>query len=144
MKNSSKIKKLIKVYDAKRKKRFEEQAAKQPYLDRMEAIKTAPAYIVTDFFCSVCKRDCQAAAVKQVSTQRELHTAWFTGYCPKGHKLIRRITDKESDPYYSLSMVMKRQRWEMRDAMLTPEDPRFKKLYPKQWKKLWKERIKDI
>jgi hypothetical protein len=63
-------------------------------------------------------------------------TAWYTGYCPNGHRMIRRITDKDSDPYYFMSDILKRQRYDLRDMLLTPDDPRFKELYPEQYKQL--------
>jgi hypothetical protein len=56
--------------------------------------------------------------------------------------MIRRITDKVQDPYYYQSLMLNRQRYNMRDDLLTPDDPRFKLLYPKQYEELFKKRNK--
>jgi hypothetical protein len=50
--------------------------------------------------------------------------------------MIRRITDKSSDPYYVMSPFLQRQRYDLIDAFITPDDPRFKVLYPDKYAKL--------
>lgn len=39
--------------------------------------------------------------------------------------------------------MIQRQRYELQDAFLTPDDPRFKVLYPKQYKELIKKKDED-
>ena len=125
-------------YDQAVAKRAAEKAAMQPFLDRVEAITHSPRFTTTDFWCATCQRDCQGTGYRQVSTIRERWpTAWFVGYCPTGHKVLRRITDKNTDPYYDSSYMVKRMRFTLRDDLLTPEDPRFKVLYPRQWEELY-------
>lgn len=135
--SKSLIQKLKDKYDLARAKRAIEEEKARPMKDRMDDIFSAPRFIVTDFWCDDCKRDCSGTGYRQVCTIREwAPTAWFIGYCPKGHRMIRRITDKNTDPYYDLSDMVKRHRYEMRDAFLSPDDPRFKLLYPLQWEAL--------
>jgi len=143
-KNSKKINDLKERYDRARAIRRAKQDRERPYMERISAIYEAPRFIITDFFCPVCKRDCTGTGYKQICTIREIFpTAWYLGICPKGHRMIRRITDKSSDPYYDLSPVVARQRFEMRDALLTPDDPQFRLLYPEQWDKLMGSSLKS-
>lgn len=137
-KNTSKLKRLIARYDQRRKERAEKDEKERPFKDRVKAIFDAPRFAITDFYCSVCKHDVSGTAFRQVCTIRQDRpTAWFVSFCPKGHRLVRRITDKDTDPYYDISPLVRRQRYELRDDLLTPDDPRFKILYPKQWEKLY-------
>jgi hypothetical protein len=127
-------------YDERRRWREAEEAVQRPFKDRVKAIFDAPRFTVMDFWCNTCKKDCTGTGYRQVGTLRDrLPTAWFIGYCPRGHKMIRRITDKSSDPYYDSSFIIMRQRYELADALLTPDDPRFKLLYPKQYAELTRD-----
>ena len=131
------IKRLKERYDRVRAEKEAKVEKERPFRERVASIFEAPRFVVTDFFCPVCKKDCVGTGYRQVCTIRPwAPTAWFMGICPKGHRMIRRITDKNTDPYYDLSPMVARQRWELRDAFLTPDDPRFKELYPEQWEKL--------
>lgn len=135
------IKKLINRYEQRRKERQIATDRERPFKDRAEVIFSAPRRTVTDFWCKTCGKDCTGTGFRQVSTIRDrLPTAWFVGYCPIGHKVIRRISDKDTDPYYDLSFMIKRMRYDLRDALLTPDNPRFKLLYPKQWEALYGEK----
>lgn len=137
MTEKSLIQKLKDRYDASQKARAEKEERERPLKERILDIFSAPRSINTDFFCIKCKRDCSGTGYRQVCTIRDYApTAWFIGFCPKGHKMIRRITDKNTDPYYELSPIIQRQRHELADALLDPSDPRFKVLYPKQWEEL--------
>ena len=134
------IQKLKDRYNTAKRERQERSEQEQPLKDRMLDIFSADRNPITDFYCTQCKRDCTGTGYRQVCTVRPMApTAWFLGICPKGHRMIRRITDKDSDPYYHLSPYIQRQRWEMADAFLTPDDPRFRVLYPEQYKLLMGE-----
>lgn len=138
------VKRLKERYDRKRAERLAQELANKPFRDRVTAIFEAPRYVVTDFWCPVCKKDCVGTGYRQVCTVRDrLPTAWFTGFCPVGHRLVRRITDKDTDPYYNFSLMVQRQRWEHRDDLLTPNDPRFKEVYPEKWKELQAGSLKN-
>ena len=138
MKNSTKIKRLIARYDQRRKEREIKDELERPFKDRIKAIYEAQRFVITDFFCPVCKKDVAGTGFKQMCTLRtDRPTAWYVSFCPKGHRLIRRITDKDTDPYYDLSPLVARQRYELRDDLLDPTDPRFKELYPEQFAKLF-------
>ena len=131
------IQKLKDKYDAAREKRKVQELKDSPLNDRIKDILDAALYVNTDFYCHECKKDCSGPGYRRTCTLRpHSPTAWYTGFCPKGHQMIRRITDKDTDPYYDQSFVIKRQRYDLADALLTPNDPRFKILYPKQYKEL--------
>jgi len=134
------VQKLKDRYDSARRLREEREERERPFKDRVALIMDAPRFVTTDFWCNTCQRDCRGTGYRQASTVRpECPTAWFIAYCPRGHRMIRRITDKSTDPYYELSFLVQRQRFDLRDAILTPEDPRFKILYPKQYAELFKK-----
>lgn len=129
--------KLRERYDLLRQLRAEREEKERPFNDRVKAIMDAPRFTIMDFWCNRCKKDCTGTGYRQTCILRpRLPTAWFVGFCPVGHKVIRRITDKETDPYYDSSFMIMRMRHEMRDDLLTPDDPRFKELYPKKWEEL--------
>ena len=134
---NSLIQKLKNKYDDARVARRLREEAERPLKERIQTIFSAPRNITTDFWCDVCKKDCTGMGHRQVSTLRAwAPTAWFVGQCPKGHKIVRRITDKNTDPYYDKSVMVKRHRWDMRDDFITPDNPRFKQLYPDKYKEL--------
>ena len=121
------------AFDAREQRKEDERW----FNDRAHEIFASPRYITTDFWCHTCKRDCTGTGYRQVCTVRQwAPTAWFIGYCPLGHKMLRYITDKHIDPYYNMSELLRRQRYELQDTMLTPDNPRFKLLYPEQYKAL--------
>lgn len=131
-------KKLIARYEARRKDRAIAEAKMRPFRDRVEAIMQAPRFTITDFWCAKCQKDVSGTGFRQTCVIREtLPTAWYTSFCPEGHRLTRRITDKDTDPYYTSSLLIKRQRYDLSDLLLTPDDPRFKILYPEAYKKLY-------
>lgn len=139
-------KRLKAYYDDIRKKREAIAEKNAPFLDRVKAIMDAPRVARLDFWCTVCKKDCTGPGYRQVATIRErVPTAWYVAFCPQGHRMIRRITDKSDDPYYYQSMFLQRQRMDMAMDLLTPDDPRFRILYPKQWEELYgkKQRAKN-
>lgn len=131
-------KKLEAHYELLRERREAIAERERPFLDRLKAIMDAPRFATVDFWCTQCKKDCTGMGYRQVCTILPKYpTAWFLGFCSKGHRMIRRITDKDRDPYYFQSLFLMRQRSEMELDLLTPDDPRFKTLYPKQWEELY-------
>ncbi len=127
--------------DARRAEREREKDRTQAYRDRMRMIAEAPDDARTGFWCDECGRDVVALAAKvcqRMKTQEP--RAFYVAACPRGHRLIRRITDKQFDPYYHQSTIMRRERVERADDMLQPHDPRFRIVYPEVWKKMEAER----
>ena len=134
------MKRLINRYDEARAKRLKKEEEERPIKEQIDAIIEAPRFSTIDFWCNKCKKDCSGTAYRQIRTlPHRLPIAWYMGFCPKGHKLIRRITDKLCDPYYFQSIMIKRQRMEYADLLLTPDNPKFKEIYPEQYKELMKK-----
>lgn len=79
-------------------------------------------------------------ALKIVGSTKDVPYAYYEGMCPAKHLARRHITDKHLDPYYHLSAMIRKQRHDMRDDLLTPADPRFRIVYPRQWAQLEEER----
>lgn len=133
----SKIQELVDRYDTRRKEREDRRKLLEPFVDRLNDIRQSPRVVQSDFFCTVCKKDFVGMGFKQVSAIREmLPCAWYVGKCPEGHRSLRYITDKWADPYYEQSLLVSKQRFEMKDDFLDPSDPRFKELYPEAYKRL--------
>lgn len=87
-----------------------------------------------DFWCRQCTKDYIALGLKAKAGDY-----WeYRSHCPEGHMNVRYITSPLNDPYFQLSLKVKRDRIKYADAMLTPDDPRFKVVYPQQWKALQK------
>ena len=139
-KHQNLLQRLKDKYDRARNDRLAREEMERPYKERLETIFTSHKVIVTDFWCDICKRDCSGPGYREVCTIRSYApTAWYVGYCPLGHKMIRRITDKNNDSYYDLSEMVQRHRAEMKDDFLSPDDPRFKLLYPEKYAELMKK-----
>ena len=135
-----KIQELKDRYDQRRNDREERRKLLEPFVDRLNEIRGAPRATKSDFFCDKCNKDFAGLAFKQVSAVRPmLPTAWFVSKCPVGHRTFRRITDRNTDPYYDRSRLVQRQRHDMRDYFLDPSDPRFRVLYPRQYEELMKK-----
>lgn len=115
----------------------------QAYRDRMLEIKHAPNRDRVAFWCSKCQRDIVSYAYKQVRYPKgQLPIAWHVGKCPDGHTLIRYITDKGADPYYHQSFFMRLERSRLANDLVQPDDPRFRILYPAQYRKMQEDREK--
>jgi hypothetical protein len=105
--------------------------------DTVRIIREAFAHTRMGFWCDKCRHDFEGIAHKEIREPSDaLPYAWYVGHCPKKHEAIRRITEKQGDPYYRKSQVVRAQRLEMADAMLTPDHPRFRMVYPEQWRKI--------
>ena len=138
---TTKEQQLMQRVQARRKKRAHDLTKTQWYADRQRAIADAPRRTAMDFWCVECGRDFSCAdAVKLTSTHQGVPRAYYEGMCPERHTAIRYVTDKHADPYYHQSAVLRAQRAQMADDMLTPADPRFRIVYPKQWAQLEAER----
>lgn len=112
----------------------EERAAYQRMYDvlqeRIREITDAKQVLRMSFWCFDCKADVNGRGYKIIRKQRgKLPVAWWVGFCPVRHKLIRRITEKQNDPYYTHSFIVRRDRGRYSDDLLTPNDNRFWLLY---------------
>lgn len=116
----------------------------RPYREREREVNEAPKIVPRmDFWCQACgeydrtKGDIVAVARKQSwHPSGGLPSARYAGECPKGHLVLRFITEKNRDPYYRQSEKMHRERKAAADDLLQPNDPRFRQVYPAQWERL--------
>src|SRR3990167_1570862 len=90
------------------------------------------------FWCKSCKKDFDDPnfQLRKLSTGEE----YFTGYCPKGHKCLRYVTERKIDPYYDHSEKIKAQRHLMANDILQYGEYGFETFYRKEWEKLEKAR----
>lgn len=106
--------------------------------ERRDEILAAPPYIKTDFYCDHCKRDFSGIGNKEVRVPSQgVWFAYYVSICPCKKHAIRYITDKLLDPYWYKSKVIKIQQGQYADEMLQPWQPRFKQIYPEQYRKLY-------
>lgn len=134
------VERLTRRIEDRRESRERERMREAGYKDHIRAIQEAAEETKMDFWCRECKCDFNADARKMMRHASRWPVAWYVGQCPKGHSAIRHITDKHHDRYYHESVMLKRQRVELADAMLTPDDPRFALVYPQQWRALEAQR----
>lgn len=108
---------------------------------RENEIRTAPVRMERmSFWCDKCARDCAGPGYKEVRVPKgSMWFAFYRGFCPKGHHVLRRITDKLDDPYFYKSVFVRREQAMHADDFLTPNDVRFREVYPQAWADL-KER----
>lgn len=100
-------------------------------------IREAPDMVQFDFFCRNCDRDVISMGYKRVHKDG---MGTYLGQCPNGHGLVRYITEKWRDPYWELSHKVRHDREKYADDMLTPDNPRFKVVYPDVHKRLEAEK----
>lgn len=130
------IDKLQRRVEDRREERARIAACEQGYMDHVRTISEAPERTPMDFWCKACAKDFTTLGKKIVRSSGRWPVAWYVGLCPKNHESIRYITDKDRDPYYWMSDMVKKQRSQMADDFLTPDDPRFAVLYPHKYREL--------
>ena len=59
-----------------------------------------------------------------------------------GEKIVRYITDRHLDPFFYRSEKVKIERRRHEKDLIQPSDPRFKRLYPKEYERI--EAIKEV
>lgn len=135
-------KKLKKRVEDRREARARDMEAERHRTERLKIINAAYDHTPMQFWCDECRKDYDTTGHKVVQAANKYHEdrAYYVGICPVGHRNIRRITDKLGDPYYYKSEMIRRQRIDLADAMLQPHDPRFRQVYPAQWRKMEEER----
>lgn len=125
-----KLAKLKKVIDNNREERTRYQRMHEALQDRTREILNAKQVLQMSFWCTDCEADVSTKGTKVIRQHHgKLPIAWWVGFCPVRHKLIRRITDKVNDPYYMKSYVVRRDRSRHKDDLLTPDQARFWMLY---------------
>jgi hypothetical protein len=136
------------------KRNREERAADKRRIEReqlrYQEYQDAPEQTQMGFWCRACNADFEAPALKTFAMGFDVDKgcayailplfAFFVGHCPKGHKAIRHISDKHTDPYYMESAMLKQQRLALADDLLQPDDPRFRIKYPQQWRAMQEDK----
>lgn len=103
-------------------------------LERERVAELAPSHTSQNAFCGVCERDCVVVLTKHGNPG----LAYYKGLCPLGHEVRREITLK--DRYYDQSRLVREERDRHADDFITPNDARFKLLYPDRWREIERER----
>ena len=86
------------------------------------------------FWCRYCRHD-----IKLVGERGKGNSSWgeevWRAKCPKCKRTLRRGINNPYEPYYRLSLQVRRDRKRFADDLLQPGDPRFDLLYPQHKKK---------
>lgn len=135
-----------------REERAIDKAREEAYRKRQKEIDEAPDVAPQDFWCDhkKCKRDFSSLGRKRMNWGFNLDTgnayipegprmAWYWARCKEGHICERYILEKWNDPYFRLSIKIREMQAKHADDMLTPDDPRFKTVYPVQWARMQAE-----
>lgn len=120
--------------DGNKREKEEEQRNQQAIAIRPE-LALAPRYEVNAYWCTMCLRDYDATGKLLIEGHGRNQSGVYVSECPDGHKNYRYVTDKTNDPYFTRSRRVQADRSRYADDFLNPHDPRFKQLYPEQWKR---------
>lgn len=136
----NKIERLQQGVADNRARRHAALAQTKLYQERLREIAEAPERKLNSFWCNICAIDFDQLSVKRVAHPTGSYPrAWYESKCPQQHSVVLHITDKHQDPYYVQSKALQEMRYAMRDELLHPSDPRFRYVYPTQWRKLKEE-----
>jgi len=81
-----------------------------------------------DFYCRSCDEDFKLIGNKGYTSYKG--GRWFySAKCKCGKELIRRITDKDGDPYFVQSKRLRTDRRRYWKELLQRDDPRFRGVY---------------
>lgn len=103
--------------------------------EREDLIKDSKPYAFTDFYCVICKLDFKAQTLREVEVDWSNPTqnmAFYRTKCFKGHWLIRLITDRHKDPYWTKSLHVARDRGKHTNDMVQPYETGYNLLYGKK------------
>jgi hypothetical protein len=127
------IERLTRILSKRRAEREAYRLEEQMKGARDKEIETASQYTKNcEFWCEECQLDFTAWGFKCVESDWTIpnwRIAYYKGKCPKGHKAIRRITDKPLDPYFIKSLILKKQRVDYKRDILQENDFGFNMLY---------------
>lgn len=99
-------------------------------LERIKIINKAPRYENADFWCDHCKLDQYQRGTKKENTT--FLTAVYEAKCIKcGQILQRHITDKQRDPFFRKSQLVREQKRQFSADLLQPGETGFRARYGK-------------
>lgn len=138
IRTKSKIERLAERVQKRGEQREMVEEAEKKRTARDREIDKAPSILRTTFYCGRCDRDFDANGYKCVRddwTVKGQRLAFYKGQCPCGNWRQRRITDREGDPYFKESSMVKKQRKMHATDMLQPGQFGFKTKYGDPFKK---------
>lgn len=103
--------------------------------ERESSITGSQFLVLTDFWCSDCKEDFKAQAIKQTEvdwSNTAQRIAFYKTKCFCGKWCIRLITDKLKDGYWMRSHAVARDRGKHFADMLQPGETGFNLLYARK------------
>lgn len=132
--------KLIARIEERHEYRDRAKRDEENYLSHIKVMETAADMTDMEFWCKRCHRDFKGTGYKRVGKVSAWPMAWYSGRCACGKEAIRRITNKLGDEYYRLSKNVRVQQAYNANDLLTPDDPLFPLIYPRQYQELCNQR----
>lgn len=129
------IRELIEGQEKRTADRVFYQNREKDRAERDNLIKDSKWMVVTDFYCSHCRRDFKAMAVKQVEVDWSNSTqniAFYKTKCDEGHWCIRLITDRHIDGFWTRSKLVSLDRGNHFADTVQPHETNFNLLYGKK------------
>lgn len=81
----------------------------------------------TSFWCNQDRRDFDGEAEEYTARDG---AKYLRGYCPKGHRVVRYVTNRKQDPYYHESTKVREEALKYWKDTLQPGDTGFDTYYP--------------
>ena len=102
--------------------------------ERTNLIKDAKGFVLTDFWCDICKKDFKSQSIKQIEDDwnADQQIAFYKTKCFKGHWCIRLITDRFKDAFYYKSKFVALDRGNHFTDILQSFETGFNMLYGKK------------
>lgn len=103
--------------------------------DREDLIKDSKLVAITDFWCDRCKEDFKAQAIRQIEvdwSNTSQRVAFYKTKCFKGHWVMRLITDRHKDGFWTKSRFVALDRGNHYADTVQPFETGFNLLYGKR------------
>lgn len=89
------------------------------------------------FWCEKCEQDYDLEGM----VDSILGERYFRAVCPRFHKVVRYIENKQADPYFARSRKLRMQRQKLSKDIIQPGQTGFETYYKKEYDKI--ERAKE-
>lgn len=128
------IQELIKAQEKRSQDRNYHRNKQKESDERINLIKESKVFVLTDFWCNVCKKDFKSQALKQVEDDWNANQqiAFYKTKCFKGHWCIRLITDRFKDGFYYKSKFVALDRGNHHSDIIQSFETGFNMLYGKK------------
>jgi len=129
------IKELIDFQERKAQDRNYHRDKEKERGERESLIKEAKAVDILDFYCEPCRKDFKSISIKEIEEDwscKGQNIAFYRSKCDCGSWVIRLITDKYKDPFWTKSRFLALDRGNHQLDIIQPHETNFNLLYGKR------------